>query len=369
MPNELPPGVTSEMVASAVKRSGFPFQLRVAARLRALLEAIAPADVRIEHEWSFVDRDTSELRTLDLLALVPLTPVDIDNAGVVRVRPQLALLVECKQSEMPYVFFKGDSVDIQSEIIETDFTSRAAPFPMIAGLRREIVEVMHRGKPTGIEAAPVQALDLEEHPFLAAAPRYSPIFSRLQRKESKLEVGGDDAFRGVILPLVKALDHFKKEATPIPTFRYFDLRVAFAVCVIEGPMVLVDADASPGSLERASWVRVVRQEARPDRHPRSRTDVYVIDCVHSEFLDTYVSVHMAPFAEEFAKRALRHHRELATGLGRLVGIPENDERLEPWLKPLTEKQFEALPAGFRNEIPWVSARPKSKARVTHRPRR
>src|SRR5688572_9886709 len=94
--NVLPAGIEESTVADAVSRSGYPIQTFLASVLRA-------DSWYVQEEWSFIDQDSGSLRALDLHAEYPL--YNEHDEGDARVYPGVTLLIECKQSSMPYVFF------------------------------------------------------------------------------------------------------------------------------------------------------------------------------------------------------------------------------------------------------------------------
>src|SRR5665647_858773 len=102
--NQLGPGLTDDQVRIAVERSGYPLQTIVGNLLRSK-PYFKGEEFRVQDEWCFVDRDTQELRTIDLFAELRLHDWDPQP----RVRPQLNLLIECKQSLLPYVFFQTNA--------------------------------------------------------------------------------------------------------------------------------------------------------------------------------------------------------------------------------------------------------------------
>src|SRR2546430_2614394 len=74
-----------------------------------------------------------------------------------RTSPDLALLVECKRSEHPYVFFQR-------------ITSRPIPgFPVIAGLRPTI-SIYAQGSNGVAETPPSSVLGLDRLSFVASGP-------------------------------------------------------------------------------------------------------------------------------------------------------------------------------------------------------
>jgi hypothetical protein len=116
--NKHPAEISDQLVLEAVERSGYPLQIIVADELRR-------RKFQVRQEWAFVDQDTEQTRAIDLLA-----QRDLYSFGEeLRVRPSLALVVECKQSELPYVFFL------------TGTKARSGDFPHFAGLRKYEVAV------------------------------------------------------------------------------------------------------------------------------------------------------------------------------------------------------------------------------------
>jgi hypothetical protein len=67
--NQLGPGLTEDQVLGAVVKSGYPLQTVVGDILRAKLADIK-AMFRVQEEWSYIDRDTKELRTIDFGAFL-----------------------------------------------------------------------------------------------------------------------------------------------------------------------------------------------------------------------------------------------------------------------------------------------------------
>src|SRR2546430_610830 len=90
--NKLPDNLRVDRVIEAVRRSGYPLQTVVAQVLMQTFQII--------EEWAYVDRDTQEHRSLDLFASRRISIPDHS-----RLVPSLALLIECKRAELPYVFF------------------------------------------------------------------------------------------------------------------------------------------------------------------------------------------------------------------------------------------------------------------------
>src|SRR4051794_4840988 len=125
--NDLGNGVTMESLLKAARRSGFPLQSLVRREIEETLRKDWPYS--IQEEWSYLDADTNEPRTLDIAVTQYLSTLDNPQPDVT---PQLRLLVECKQSELPYVFFLSDA-------------SPMLDFPRISGLKQDHIELKTNG--------------------------------------------------------------------------------------------------------------------------------------------------------------------------------------------------------------------------------
>lgn len=296
--NALRAGVTEEMVADAITRSGYPLQTIVANELR---DAFV-----VQEEWCYQDRDSGDLRALDLRAHVGLHDYDAENQP--RVRPRLDLLVECKQSDLPYVFFLSPERHHHTD------------FPFIAGTAHDTIQVCTDDDRSTWTFSHIQALGLESDPFLAKGPPNCTTFSKCVRKGGDLELSGTEPYQGLVLPLVKALLHLKKAEAPPATAVYFDVHIGLGVAVLDAPMVGVDVAASGHTESMLPWVRVSRHEYVDGSHRYDRSRFLAIDIVHRSFLREYVESNAVPFAERFAALALKHHVEIAEGCGFVKGM-------------------------------------------------
>lgn len=314
--NSLGAGLTEDQVQEAVARSGYPLQTTTSDLLRAkVLAGGARFDAR--EEWIFIDKDTEDLRTIDILAGLRLH----EWAPQPRVRPQLNLLIECKQSELPYVFF------------ETSQARWLLDFPKFAGLRRDKITLTSDDDPSSWTFTISHALDLDRDQF-QAAPCTCHTFSKCVRKGSGAELSGSEAYNGLVLPLAKALQHFVQAQQPPSTACYFDCHATLAVAVLDAPMISVRTARENQVLTAVPWVRVIRHEYDSEAERFDRDQLLVIDVVHRAFLDSYLDDHAVPFARRFAERVLRHPTELATGEAFAAGMgnqsgTEIESRMQP----------------------------------------
>jgi hypothetical protein len=171
-------------------KSGFPLQLAIAADLRRKFGSWELEHL-VQEEWSYVDRDEGKLRPADIHATV--IPKKDGRKKHPRVRPDLVLIIECRQSRLPYVFFEAPNPMIALE------------FPVIAGLRTNSIQLKtDRTRDTWSMEARV-CLGLFQSAFVSVAPAYCHTFDRLARGKG-FELSGI-GFNDLIPPLIKAIEH------------------------------------------------------------------------------------------------------------------------------------------------------------------
>lgn len=300
--NRLGAGLTEDQLKDAVAKSGYPLQTVVGDLLRSKVVA-EDANFQVQEEWSYVDKDSEQLRTIDLLADLVL----YDWKRQPRVRPHLNLLIECKQSALPFIFFEG---------IRTPWLR---DFPTIAGLHKDKIVITSDDDPSSWTYSVPHALDLAEDPFQAAL-RTCHTLSKCVRKGADVELSGSDAYNGLVLPLAKALQHFVRSERPVETAWYFDCHATLAVAIVDAPMISVGTSEAGPTLTAVPWVRVVRHEYDEEAERFDRNQLRIVEVVHKEYFDTYLDEYVLPFAQRFAERVLRHPTELATGVAFVPGM-------------------------------------------------
>lgn len=269
--NRLPTGVDEAKLVEAVKVSGYPLQSVVA---RSLSEFFG-----VVEEWGYTDRTTQEHRTLDLWAhreIEVTTP-----PGHVR----LYLLVECKRSDLPFVFFPPGVQRVPWD------------FPQIVGLGHFSLGVANGTQ----DATPAAFFCAAESPFVTE-PRLAVTFTRAQRKSKDFELSGEVPFNQVVMPLASAAEQMRKifhgGGTP---------SIVLSVCVIDGPMLVASGTPEAPSLALEPLVRVVHQESVQNANHWERRN-FAVDFVHREFLRTYVTEQVLPFANVLATRMIDYRR-------------------------------------------------------------
>jgi hypothetical protein len=308
--NTLGAGVTAAMVEQAIHESGYPLQLVVAQELAH--------EFALQEEWSFVDPDSGSTRTIDLLASKRLFELEEPQP---RVRPALNFVIECKQSELPYVFFLSGS------------NPWVPDFPLISGLKTRDIVITSDDNPSRWTFRPLHVLELDRHPFLTEAVPFCMTFSKCVRKGSDLVLSGSDPYQSLVFPILKAASYFDKVQSPPPTAYYFDCEIVIGLGVLDAPMVGVCLTDSGTKSELLPWVRVVRHQPSNGVHKYDRSQVFGIDIVHKGYLGTYVDQHVMPFANEFSRLVLKYPDVLANARGFVSGMGENSwTNIEPRLQ-------------------------------------
>jgi hypothetical protein len=300
--NNLKSGITDAQLEAAVRASGYPLQRVVAEQLLGTFE--------VTEEWGYVDRETNDRRALDVFAYKKLR----DTA---RLWVSVVVLVECKRSDLPFVFFAAAAPRVPLE------------FPVIAGLRGKLPELHVKG--VGSTSAPAsRVLGLHDFPFVSSGATTCSAFTRAERKGKDLDLSGSVPFSQVVLPLVSALKHFLDLQKTIGSQARVPACLAHPVCVVDAPMVLVEGGPEAPRLKMSPWVRVVRQEAIREKD-QGFWRHYVIDCVHRGYLTTFVHQYLLPFAEQFAERAASVDTLLSDGK---ASVPDFENwtfaDLRPW---------------------------------------
>jgi hypothetical protein len=272
--NKLGPGINEPNLIRAIETSGYPLQGVVADKLKSTFG--------VTEEWGYIDRDTQEHRSLDVFAFKKLL-ADGD------VQPSLVLLIECKRSIHPYIFFKN--------VVDREIPR----FPQIAGLTRNAITIHESSGKRLSETSGMAVLGLAELPFVRPGPPHCSAFTMAIAQGDKVTVSGTDPFNSVILPLVKAMDHATSlyKAEPNPTRLYPTLILGLSV--LDAPILVVNSPREASTPVLMPWVRVRRQEAQPDRD-RIKYMHYAVDLVHVDFFDEFIADHLTPFADEFVSR-------------------------------------------------------------------
>ncbi|KAF6243326.1 hypothetical protein C6988_03525 [Nitrosopumilus sp. b1] len=300
--NMLGKGLDESEVIKAIEQAGYPLQTIIVNKLSKKFDLI-------EEEWTFIDDDLQKRRSIDIIASKRLYN---EEEGIQkRIRPILSMLIECKKSETPYVFFVSKNHKIGNE------------FPFYAGLSKYELRVKSNDSyaPWHIDIS--DGLSLYEHPFMKKPLATCSVFTKCNRGKNHLECSGDESFNNLILPLLKSLYYFRKINKPPKTAEYFDFIATLAVGVVDAPMIGITSSEAGNKSILLPWVRVIRHQSDENEGWLQREKYLSIDIVHKDYFDTYVDKHVLPFSKEFSKKALVQHEVIAEGKGYAESISTN----------------------------------------------
>jgi len=288
-PLKLPNGIDRDKLTEAVRTSGYPLQTVVARELSA--------DFGVTEEWGYVDRASQEHRSLDVFAFKRL------SVASERLEPSLTMLIECKRSDMPYVFFAAAIPQVPPG------------FPYVVGLPHAKYQ-LHQAARGSIEVQAADFLRCCEFPF-AKDPVIAVSACRVERKGKALELSGAAPYNNIALPLASALEHYRNSMRTRSANqpKYYPTST-FCVCVADATLVLAEGTPESPLLSTVEWIRLVRQETlQEDRFWRRAH--YVVDVVQRGFLGSYVANHVMPFADQLAKRMTDNQDLVLSGKGQV----------------------------------------------------
>jgi len=304
-------GITDSDIDKAIIKSGYPLQ--------TIISDILRKDFYTQEEWSFIDPKTKEIRAIDIHAEKHLYEFDSKNQP--RVRPSLNMIIECKQSELPYVFFLSPH------------TVQTTNYPMFSGLFDKSISINTDDDNSTYNTAIIDCLGQREHRFLVNAVPSCMTFSKCVRKGKDIVLSGTDAYQNLIMPLVKSLQHLDNIERPPKTAYYFDGHITVGIGVVDGPMIGIKINGDKHETELLPWVRVSRHESYENEDWTKRQKIFSIDIVHKDFFETYLNDNLLPFAKSLSEKMLKHHQVLAEGKGFAKGMGKQgwgkiEERLE-----------------------------------------
>ncbi len=285
--NQLPQGLNAGELITAIELSGYPLQNVVASKLKNTFA--------VTEELGYIDIETKEHRSLDLFAYHPLV-----EEGSQSVKPSLVILIECKRSRHPFVFFQG--------VVNRPINN----FPIVAGLQRGVIEIHDRSN-SSREIPGASVLGLDTHSFVNAGPPRCIAFGSAIPKGDKVDLSGSETFNKVVLPLSKSQEHAFQIYKPVTKSPIIYPTMLICLCVIDAPMVLVESPEQTNDPLLIPWTRIVRHEAVEDSRNPGKSQFYTIEAVHIDYLDEYLNDHLLPFANEFKMRTINAEDILLRG--------------------------------------------------------
>lgn len=335
--NVLAAGISEADLIATIQKSGYPLQSRVVDLLTGHLgRRVRP--LAVQEEWSFIDSDEGQTRQVDgmMSFLVDPPPTGGEQGrsydANTYLRGTITFLIECKRSDLPYVLFARPSLVKQP--------------PLLIGFPHDELEI-HVDRPggtvDGIGISTVDFLECSSLPF-SNHDCVASALAKVHRKGSSLELSGEEAYRSLILPLVKAVDYFIRQSTPHRRRLYFDLGILIPVVVVEASLIAAHVAGDDVSLEAVPWIRVARHEP-PGGGILESDRVKFVDIVHVDYLRDFSDAALAA-AIEMVRRARTAAVQLLTGHARdkdqcETNSPERPAfaQMEPYLTPTQFRQY------------------------------
>lgn len=298
------------MLLDAITSSGYPLQGQVIEVLQSTLLDMSEGDA-ITEEWSFIDADSSAVRNLDVLAIKRLADVndrlsyspEIPTNPRALIRHEVDFMIECKRSELPFVFFTREF--------------SAPRLPVIVGLPNETISLGRDGEAAFFEMSVADLIDFGGSDDLDL--KSASAVAKATRKGKGLELSGEDVFRSLTMPIRKALKYHADMCNPREGRLYHDARFVYPVVVIDAPMY----QFGKAGLSRISAARLVITEPDASERIDSFNAGLGLDFVSFDYLATYLRLAEAR-AEYLAQRL--DSMALAAILGQaIISIPAEDE--------------------------------------------
>ncbi|MDX3756259.1 hypothetical protein [Streptomyces sp. AK02-04a] len=303
----------------------------------------------IQEEWEYIDSETQQARSVDILVGASVSSFTLQDLkpSQVPLFSYLNLVIECKQSDNPYIFFLRDSPP-----------EDAPAFPEMLGPIKEKIEIFQRKENGEIsEQATIlgvrDVLGFYEFDYVLPALPYAVSLAKALRSKSKVEVTGEETYRALTYPLLKAVDHLKGTIESRTQTSWME-RFVIAVAVVRAPMVgSTFSQSGEQRLISLPWVRVSRLEPTGNTINREgpTNSVRYYDVVHESYLDTYVDL-LAEALNGIAKRVMKHSSELRSGAGSSASLVQSYRSLEE-LPEAFESSDKKMPTYMNSTYPGV----------------
>jgi hypothetical protein len=269
--NEIPADIKEEELVEVISKSGYPLQTVVSNQLKGL-------SFRIQQEWTYIDNESKQERNLDILASKELLKIDrIEDQPLIT--PYLDLLIECKRSDSPYIFFLTGSRSL-------------GEFPNFTGLMKERLEVHSEAAVLFLTYS--TALSLHELPFIKDKNEVCMTFSKCVGRGKQLTLKGDEPYNKIVKPLIKAIKYYQVQKKAKSTFRYFPFHLIVGLVVIDAPMIVIKVGEKRNELELSPWVRMNMLTLSEPEGGKIRQKGFSFDVVHKDYLDKYINEHLLP---------------------------------------------------------------------------
>lgn len=296
----------------AVSTSGYPLQITIGTALKQ-------RDFVLQEEFAFEDPDQGGRRTVDILGHRWSEQFKSDRGTS---QFSLTPLVECKQSKHPLVLFEAVN------------SPSLGKFPRLIGYPRQEIGVGTGDQPNTKRLVPVlEFLGSSEHEFISQPP-VAASMSRAVPKGKKVQLSGEEIYRAITMPLIKASSAVNTYWTAPREHagELWTLRMIVPIAVVDCPLIFVSQPAADPMIEPRSWVRLAVREVMSGRQDIWKPlGVEIVDIVQREFLERYLDDHLIAFYSTIRERACEIHDIFLSGSTVIPGLD--------WANPPTEPLY------------------------------
>lgn len=344
--NKLTAGVTDEDILKAIKSSGYVLQsvavdriINSAANVLRSSEIIDSKSVgyrfRCQEEWSYLDRDSGDTRALDALISVDITDErsrkPLAESPAETLYFYVDMLMECKQSDLPYLFFMRPA--------------NTGDVPHFSGLPYEWLSIQNAGSAFAVRMRTYDVLGTYDLP-IAKVPPTAISMSKARRQGKSLELSGEEAFKGLALPLSKALQYYYKLTQPSKQNLYTHVHLVLVVAVLRAPMIGVSMADGEITTTALPWVRLVRVDPAAESWHSEFSEPMAIDVVHADYLAEYTKFAMESCLD-ISRRMMKFANPLLSGTA--VRLEDEDE------SGTSEPSGDAATTNVANETPFYES--------------
>jgi hypothetical protein len=229
-------------------------------------------------------------------------------------------LIECKRSRHPLVLFEAVN------------PPHLARFPALLGYPGQEMRVANDPSANSRRIVPILEFLGSLGDEFVTGPPIAASLARAVPKSKKVELSGEEIYRAITMPLVKAARAVKKYWTrPRDNSKeLWLLRMLFPIAVVDSPLVFVGRPSHEPEIRPVEWARLgVRDLMSGREDPWRPLGVQIVDVVRRQFLDAYLDRHLLPFSAQIRERACQIHDDFLSQEVTIEGLDWDEPRDRP----------------------------------------
>jgi hypothetical protein len=267
------PSPTSDDVISALERTGYLLEQRVASKVRS-------AGFTVVTGKAFKDPEEGKSREVDVFAFKEVWDDSSRN-----VRVSIQLVIECKRSDGPYVVLGRNPT-----VLDTHRQPHSHTMPVNQVRWLEYVDE-RSARQYGMQAW--KWLGLHELPGSPNRDTQKGLqLVRMNLKNKAWSAENSSVFESLTVPLMKAVEAFRPSRDNNPNPKYGHLCLCFPIVVTSGELFYVNGEAEDPTAERVDWVPLER-----DIKMDAMTGLFNLDVVTFGALERYLQERVLLFSE------------------------------------------------------------------------